>query len=66
MNKGDTTQSADVEIPIALGLADATLVSRNSDRSYRVIDGVMNNIMIAMNRVTPRLIVRKITGFLMR
>lgn len=41
MNKGGA-QTADVQIPIALGLSGATLESRNSDRTFRVIDGVFN------------------------
>lgn len=39
MNKGGGPQTAEVQIPIALALTDATLQSRNSDRSLRVIDG---------------------------
>ena len=41
MNKG-SERTAEVQIPSALGVQGATFVSRNSDRSYRVIDGVMN------------------------
>lgn len=42
MNKSGAPQSAEVQIPNALGLTGATLQSRNSDRTYRIIDGVLN------------------------
>jgi glycosidase len=41
MNKGGA-RTAEVQIPSALGVQGATFVSRNSDRSYRVLDGVMS------------------------
>ena len=42
MNKGSAPQTAEVQIPSALGLTGATLQSRNSERSARVIDGVIS------------------------
>ncbi len=42
MNKGSGAQTAEVQVPSALGLTGAMLTSRNSDRSARIIDGVFS------------------------
>lgn len=42
MNKGETARTEEVQIPNALGLSGATLTSRNSDRTLKVIDGVVS------------------------
>jgi glycosidase len=42
MNKGAEPRTVEVQIPNALGLTGATFESRNSDRSMKVIDGVVS------------------------